>query len=180
MATVTGVAFVAGGRWSVRPAEVGDETFLRQMLHLALYVPDGAALPESVLDEPQLRHYFAGFGQQEGDLGVIAVDSQDGEAPVGVGACWLRRFPPDHPGYGWVAPDVPELSIAVIPEARGHGLGTGLIESVLETAAARGVERVSLSVDPRSPAHRLYRRLGFERVGEADTSITMVKATSHP
>lgn len=98
----------------------------------------------------------------------------DGEVPVG--ACWIRAFPRDAPGYGWVDDQVPELTIAVAEPARGVGLGATLIETVLDHAAAQGVMRVSLSVDPRSPALRLYDRLGFEPVGRSGTSITMARA----
>ncbi|MBK6856616.1 MAG: GNAT family N-acetyltransferase [Microthrixaceae bacterium] len=119
------------------------------------------------------RALLRGFGAACGDFGVVALD---GEVPVG--ACWVRVFPRDAPGYGWVDDDVPELTVAVTDPARGRGLGTTLIEMVLDHAAARGVLRVSLSVDPRSPAVRLYERLGFEPVGRSGTSITMERATS--
>ena len=157
--------------FAVRTALSSDVSFLREMLHLALYVHDGEPpFPESVLDEPQLRHYFEGFGGQPGDLGVVAVD---GVRPVG--ACWLRVFERDDPGYGWVDDDVPELTVAVREGARDRGLGTRLIETVIRRAAARGTTRVSLSVDPRSPALRLYERLGFAQAGREGTSITLVR-----
>lgn len=149
------------------------------MLHLALFVPDGEARPpESVLDDPELRRYHAGFGEQAGDLGLIVSDTDTGEAPVG--ACWLRRFTVDEPGYGFVAPDVPELSIALVDEARNQGVGTVLIERLLGLAAEQGTRRVSLSVDARSPARQLYQRLGFVAADEDGTSITMVADTAPP
>ena len=160
--------------WSLREAGPSDVGFLRQMLHEALYVHDGEQpFPESVLDEPQRGRYFRDFGAAHGDLGVIAF-----EGGAAVGACWRRAFPRDAPGYGWVDDDVPELTVAVTEPARGRGLGTTLIEAVLDHAAAQGVMRVSLSVDPRSPALRLYERLRFEPVGRSGTSITMVRASS--
>lgn len=160
--------------WALREAGPSDIGFLREMLYKALYVHEGEdPFPESILDEPQLGHYFKDFGAAGGDLGVVAFD---GEVPVG--ACWVRAFPRDAPGYGWVDDDVPELTVALTEPAKERGLGTTLIEMVLDHAAAQGVLRVSLSVDPRSPALRLYERLGFEPVGRSGTSITMVRATS--
>lgn len=143
------------------------------MLFEALYVPDGAEpVPETILDEPALVHYVAGLGERSGDLGAIALDT---DGPIG--ACWLRTFTAEDPGYGWVADDVPELSIAVLDRARNRGLGTVLVEAVLHEAATQGIGRVSLSIDPRSPALRLYRRLGFDHVGWEGTSMTMVIET---
>lgn len=162
------------GSWSLKQAGPQHCPFLRRMLHEALYVHDGEdPFPESVLDEPELHHYVADFGERIGDLGVVGFD---GERPVG--ACWLRTLTRGDPGYGWVADDVPELTIAVIEEARSQGLGTILITAVLRSAQEQGVERVSLSVDPRSPALRLYERLGFEPVGRQGTSMTMLGSTT--
>ena len=42
---------------------------------------------------------------------------------------WLRRFTAAEPGYGYVADDVPELSIAVYPEFRRQRVGTLLLGS---------------------------------------------------
>lgn len=141
------------------------------MLHAAIYVPEGdTPPPESAVEQPELAHYVDGFGDRFGDIGIVAV-SDDGP----VGACWLRLFSADDPGYGFVAADVPELSVAVVPERRGTGLGTEMIEAVLRAAADADFERVSLSVDQRSPALNLYERLGFEHVGWEGTSMTMTR-----
>ena len=144
------------------------------MLYEALYVHEGEEpFPSSILEEPQLRRYVADFGSARGDVGVVALD---GAVPVG--ACWVRTFSCEAPGYGWVDEGVPELTIAVVEAARGRSLGAMLIDAVLHAAAAAAFERVCLSVDPRSPALRLYERVGFVAVGRSGTSITMVRATS--
>ncbi len=51
-----------------------------------------------------------------------------------VGAAWLRRFTAAEPGYGYVADDVPELSIGVFPEFRGQKVGTLLMGSIIARA----------------------------------------------
>jgi ribosomal protein S18 acetylase RimI-like enzyme len=157
-----------------RPATTDDATFLRAMTFEALYVADDAdPFEESVLDEPRIRHYFQGFGTWAGDVGIIA---EDGPTPVG--ACWCRRFPANDRGYGWVSAQVPELSIAIIPTHRNRHLGTRLIRDLLQTLTEDGTEAVSLSVDPRSPAVRLYEALGFIHVGWEGTSMTMIRSLS--
>ena len=58
------------------------------------------------------------------------------------------------------------LSIGVAPEARRSGIGRRLLEAALAEARRRGTASVVLEVAAdNSPARRLYRRLGFVRVG---------------
>lgn len=143
---------------------------LAEMIYLAIYVPEGEDPPSrDLLNDPEIRRYFDGFGTDPDDLGTIALD-----AAVPIGACWSRCLPAGNPGYGWIAGDVPELSIALAPTHRRRGLGTQLLADHLAARRDQGVERVSLSVDHRSPAMRLYQRLGFVAVGSDDTSLTMV------
>ncbi|HTO02035.1 MAG TPA: GNAT family N-acetyltransferase [Microthrixaceae bacterium] len=158
--------------FSLRQAQPSDIGFLRQMLYEALYVhEDEASFPEAIIDEPELRRYVDDFGSRPSDLGLIGLD---GGVPVG--ACWVRAFSLEAPGYGWVDDETPELTVAVMAMARRQGLGTTLIESVVELASVQGVERISLSVDARSPALRLYERLGFQHVDRSGTSITMARS----
>lgn len=57
-------------------------------------------------------------------------------------------------------------SIGILPKFRGMGIGRQLIEAFCDRAFAEGHERVGLIVDFNNPqAERLYRSLGFERVG---------------
>jgi RimJ/RimL family protein N-acetyltransferase len=50
---------------------------------------------------------------------------------------------------------------------RGRGIGQRLVETVLDWSRAQGLARVVLWSDTRfENSHRLYRRLGFEQLGE--------------
>jgi len=73
-------------------------------------------------------------------------------------------------------------SMAVLPAARGHGIGALLFEQVERFAAAQGLTRLFLSTTPfLTRAIRLYERLGFERSAEGPHELfgtplfTMVK-----
>ena len=57
------------------------------------------------------------------------------------------------------------VDIALIPEARGKGLGRELIEEILDEARQTG-KRVAIHVERFNPAMRLYERLGFKAVEE--------------
>lgn len=141
--------------------------FLWDMLYLALFVPEGAEpLPRSVLDDPSIAHYLQDFGDWHGD------DAQVCEADgVPIGAAWCRRLDSADPGFGYVADDVPELGMAVVPEWQGRGVGRRLLADLLERQPL-----MSLSVDDVNVgAAALYRSLGFRPVASADGSTTMLR-----
>ena len=61
--------------------------------------------------------------------------------------------------------------LAVAAEARGRGVGEALVRACLDRARADGLGGVAIStMDRMTDAHRLYGRLGFSRVPEADWS----------
>lgn len=154
----------------IRGASKLDEPFLWEMLYHSLYVPAGGTpFGRDIVRRPELAMYVEGWGRP-GDLGLIAVDSNS-DTPVG--AVWVRLFRNSEKGYGYVDADIPELGIAVLPEYRGCGVGSALLNRVLEVAG--NVYALSLSVSIDKPAQRLYERLGFERVEMHGNSIKMVK-----
>ena len=58
------------------------------------------------------------------------------------------------------------LLIAVLPEHRSRGLGQVLIDRLFDAAHQRGVSRIFLEMRRGNPAIHLYRKVGFEPVGE--------------
>ena len=67
----------------------------------------------------------------------------------------------------WYAADEAELGdMAVLPEARGSGLGAWMLEKALGEARSRGAKRVFLEVrESNDVARRLYERAGFDTTG---------------
>ena len=153
----------------VRTTTADDLPFLRQMLYEAACWRPGDYPPlEQVLERPSLSCYLAGWGRR-GDEGVVAV-----EQGRQLGAAWYRLFTAAEPGRGFVSEDVPELTIAVAPEARGRGMGRRLLGSLIERARAAGYESLSLSVEPDNEvALHLYERAGFETVATDAGAWTM-------
>ena len=140
------------------------------MLYQAIYVEAGSpAVPREILRQPDIAKYVAAWGRN-GDMGLVAVEAETGQP---IGAIWLRLFNANNAGYGYVADDIPELGIAVLPEYRGQGVGTQLLDDLLTLARSR-YAAVSLSVDPHNRAKGLYERFGFKSVGMNGTSVVML------
>jgi ribosomal protein S18 acetylase RimI-like enzyme len=70
--------------------------------------------------------------------------------------------------------------IQLLPECQGRGIGTAVVQTVIEQATARGVP-VELSVVPANQrAQRLYERLGFEVFAIESPFIRMRRGPSIP
>jgi GNAT superfamily N-acetyltransferase len=148
----------------IRRASHGDVTFMRSMLAHA-YHWRVAGLETDI----PLSRYVENWGRP-GDVGLIAA-----EGPNRVGAAWLRLFPAAAPGYGFVDEQTPELTIAVVPSRRRHGVGQELLDALLEKARHQSHASVSLSVEKDSPAVAFYERNGFDRASETDGALTMLR-----
>lgn len=148
-----------------RPANVADKPFLWEMLYHALYVPEGhAPFPRDIIHQPEISQYVQNWGQPS-DQGLIAMEA---EKPVG--AIWLRQIN----AYGFVDDDTLELSMALLPEYRGRGIGTMLLNELLAVVRTH-YRAISLSVSAENPAKHLYERAGFVIISAAGSSITMKK-----
>jgi GNAT superfamily N-acetyltransferase len=153
----------------IRPAGVGDSSFLTDMLVEAVnWHPLRELSRARILSTPDLAHYVTGW-PREGDRGAIA---EAAGAPVG--AAWLRLMPSEDPGYGYVAADVPELSIGVVAAWRGRGVGRRLLRAVTAHARAAGAARISLSVERANRAKTLYEDEGFRVISSTPDTDTMI------
>lgn len=146
----------------IRRGAHGDVAFMRAMLAHAY----GWRVNQLNADIP-LARYVESWGRT-GDVALIAA-----EGPNRVGAAWYRLFAEALPGYAFVDERTPELTIAVVPSRRRHGVGQELLAALLEQARADGHEAVSLSVEQGSPAVDFYERNGFEVLGEHGGAVTM-------
>lgn len=60
-------------------------------------------------------------------------------------------------------------NIAVMPEARGHGIGGKLMKRMMEYLQEQGDGEITLEVrGSNAPAIHLYQKLGFEEVGRRE------------
>lgn len=142
-----------------------------EMLYESIHIEEAKKPPmDELLNTYELKKYHQNWGRK-GDKALIAVDNKGNP----VGAVWYRLFGGEERGYGYVNDDTPELGIAIKKEARGKGLGSKLMQSIIEEAKVNSFKTLSLSVDVDNPqALNLYRRLGFVEVGKVGSSKTML------
>ena len=95
--------------------------------------------------ENQHRHYLQYYPNCE--LLVIEKEREP------VGRLYVDRW----------ADQIRLVDIALLPEFRGSGLGTALLERLLDEGRETGLP-VTIHVEYNNPALRLYRRLGFHHV----------------
>lgn len=100
---------------------------------------------------------------------VVAVDVDDKV----VGWCDVS------PVFGHSRAHIGILGIALLPEARGRGLGAQLLQAAIDRSWARGLTRIELSVRADNlNAKALYERLGFEHEGLARRA-SLIDGTYH-
>ena len=153
----------------MRPDEAG---LLREFLYQAIYLPAGTEPPpRSVVDLPELRVYTENFGTRPGDFCLVA--EVDGQV---VGAAWSRIME----DYGHIDNDTPSLALSLLPDCRGQGIGTRLLNGLLALLQNQGYQRASLSVQIENPALRLYQRAGFEIAEPRGSEYLMVRDFTQP
>src|SRR5699024_2650916 len=109
--------------------------------------------------------YVTDFGTQPGDHCLVA----EVERKV-IGTAWCRIME----DYGHIDNDTPSLAISLLPEYRGQGTGTQLLNALLLLLRENGYQRASLSVQKENPALRLYQRAGFRILAEKGTEYLML------
>lgn len=157
--------------YEIRHLKDNERDFLLEMLYESIHIEEERKPSiEVLLYTNELKKYHQNWGRK-GDTALIAID----HTGTPVGAVWYRLFSGEERGYGYVNDKTPELGIAIKKEARGKGLGTKLMQVIMEEAKKDNYKTLSLSVDiDNSNAINLYRRLHFVEVGGDGTSITML------
>jgi GNAT superfamily N-acetyltransferase len=156
-----------------------DITFLWDMLYEAAAIdPLMQSMPkEKVLQVPAIKKYLEHWGRK-GDFAFIASDILTKKL---LGAAWYRLFTADNAGYGYISDTVPELSMAVVDGQRNKGIGTALLQVLINKAKAERYSALSLSVARNNEAKNFYERLGFVDAyitDPSDSSITLKIALS--
>ena len=156
-------AALAAQGFSLRPETEEDIPFLRRLYvstrwdEVTAFTNWSGAQKQAFLENQfalQRHHYLTYYAAAD-----CAVLDRDG---VAAGRLYIDRQ----------AGTLLVVDIALLPEWRGRGIGTALIEAVIAEARAAG-KAVEMMVEKHNPAQRLYRRLGLREVGDEGTHWLM-------
>ena len=150
----------------IREMKTEEAGILKDFLYEAIFIPEGVEPPDrSIVELPELRMYYEDFGSGRADVCLVAEDS--GRV---VGAAWTRIMN----DYGHVDDETPSFAISLYREYRGQGIGTKLMQGMLELLKNKGFRRASLAVQKANYAVRLYEKVGFRTVDENAEEYIMV------
>ena len=150
----------------IREIKDTEIPLLNDFLYEAIFIPEGVeAPPKSIINSPELQVYVSDFGAQKHDKALIA--EVDGRV---VGAVWVRIMD----DYGHIDDMTPSFAISLYREYRGLGIGTEMMRRMLAILQECGYAQASLAVQKANYAVKMYRKVGFEVVGENEEEYIMV------
>ena len=150
----------------LREIKENETEILKDFLYEAIFIPEGMELPpREIIEQPELKLYYDGFGIGEADFCIVA----DDEGKV-IGAVWTRIMN----DYGHVDEETPSFAISLYKEYRGQGIGTKLMKEMLNLLKEKGYKRASLAVQKANYAVKMYEKVGFKVVDENDEEYIMV------
>lgn len=152
--------------YRIRAIKTDEYGLLNDFLYEAIYIPEGVQAPsKSIINAPELQVYVTDFGQKVDDI-CFVVEVNDKV----VGAVWVRVMD----DYGHIEDGVPSFAISLYKEYRGFGIGTALMKRMLDELEQRGYKKASLAVQKANYAVKMYKKVGFEIVGENEEEYLMV------
>lgn len=153
-------------KYTIRKLLETEVSVLDEFLYQAIFVPEGTEPPaREIIRQPELQVYVKDFGRQKDDHCLVA--EADGKI---VGAVWVRIMD----DYGHIDDETPSFALSLMPEYRGQGIGTALMNEMLALLRRNGYLRASLAVQKANYALRLYQKAGFEIVDENEQEYIML------
>lgn len=150
----------------VRELRQDEVKVLDIFLYEAIFVPEGIpAPPKDIINQPELQVYVKNFGENKGDLCLVAQVEDEI-----IGAVWVRIMN----DYGNIDNETPSFAISVLKDYRNYGIGTELMKQMLMKLKMQGYVRASLSVQKMNYAVSMYKKVGFEIVDENDEEYIMI------
>ena len=150
----------------IRTLREKEKELLKDFLYEAIFIPEGVEAPDrDIIEKPELRIYYEDFGKDTADHCLVAED----EGKV-IGAVWTRIMN----DYGHIDDKMPSFAISLYREYRGRGIGTKLMQEMLNLLKEKGYKRASLAVQKANYAVRMYKKVGFKTVDENEEEYIMV------
>ncbi len=150
----------------IREIQRNEIALLSDFLYEAIFIPEGIDLPpRSIIECEDLQVYIRNFGESAHDHCLVA--EVDGKI---VGAVWVRIMN----DYGHIDDQTPSLAISLYKDYRGQGIGTQLLHQMLDWLRNEGYKEVSLSVQKRNYALKMYQKAGFKVIEARGEELLMV------
>ena len=154
--------------FQLREATESDRTYLRRLNYLAdVFGDEAGTIGHS---EREGAETYVGQWDPERESGIVAFDQFD----VPAGGVWLRYWQSPDDGHANLAPNIPEIAIAVENRYAGNRLAVRLLQAAVELAKRQGAPKVALWVDPDNDrARHRYEKFGFKNV-EGEDNVMVV------
>lgn len=152
--------------YSIRELKQDKNSVLDTFLYEAIFIPEGVPAPsKDIINQLELQVYVKDFGENKGDLCLIAQVEDEI-----VGAVRVRIMN----DYGHIDNETPSFAISLLKEYRNCGIGTALMKQMLMKLKMQGYKQASLAVQKMNYAVRMYKKVGFEIVDENNEEYIMI------
>lgn len=156
-------------QFCIREMKNNERYVLEDFLYEAIFQRDEKnPLPREVIHQPELKVFIEGFGKPDDSCLVAEVKGRI------VGAVWTRILSGEVKGFGNIDEKTPEFAISIYKDFRNLGIGTALMEQMLDLLRAKGYKRTSLAVQKDNYALRMYQNVGFKIIKELEEEYLMV------
>lgn len=151
--------------YRIREIRESEYPILSDFLYEAIFIPEGMQKPpKSITRQSELQVYIADFGKADDWCLVAEIKEKI------VGAVWVRIMN----DYGHIDDETPSFAISLYDEYRNLGIGTALMRTMLQFLKDKGYNQTSLSVKKANYAVNMYKKVGFEVVGENEEEYIML------
>lgn len=151
---------------NIRKLKENEYKILDDFLYEAIFIPNGAKKPpREIINNEELQIYVKDFGNYKDDNCIVA--EYDNTI---VGSCWTRIMN----DYGHIDDETPSFAISLYEEYRGKGIGTKLMQTMLNLLKEKGYKKTSLSVQKNNYAVKMYKKVGFKIIDETEEEYIMV------
>lgn len=155
--------------YKIRLLDKTESPVLEEFIYQAIFQrPGEPPLPHSIIKDPTIAVFIDHFGKPDDHCLVAEMDGKI------VGAVWTRILNGEVKGFGNIDDNTPEFAISLLPEYRGMGIGTELMQRMLKLLKEKGYAQTSLAVQKDNYAAKMYQKVGFEIINTTDEEYIMV------
>ena len=150
----------------IRKIKKEEMPLLNDFLYEAIFIPEGEKKPDkTIINDPDLQIYIKDFSKLKDDFCLVAELNK-----IVVGACWVRIMN----DYGHIDDMTPSLAISLYPEYRNMGIGTLLLNEMINNLKKKKYTKISLSVQKDNYAYKMYKKCGFRIIKDNKDEYIMV------